>query len=158
MKAVNPATQMIVSLIEKRAKEIPFEGNPYHGLLEAREKLGKDEWTPDIKEPALVALKMWVMNMLGDCVSSTMNEIVALARIAEKGNEEEKNAAKEMAGSMTFLENIIKVFLNEVDIDYVAERMFEIGEKMAADLKKKAAPKTKQINDWFPARWNPSAN
>jgi len=158
MKAVNPATQMIVSLIEKRAKEIPFEGNPYHGLLEAREKMGKDEWTPEIKEPALVALKMWVMNMLGDCVSSTMNEIVALARIAEKGNEEEQKAAKEMAGSMTFLENIIKVFLNEVDIDHVAERMFEIGEKMAADLKKKAAPKTKKINDWFPARWNPSAN
>jgi hypothetical protein len=158
MKAVNAATQMIVSLIEKRAKEIPFEGNPYHGLLEARAKLGKDEWTPDIKEPALAALKMWVMNMLGDCVSSTMNEIVALARIAEKGNEEEQNAAKEMAGSMTFLENIIKVFLNEVDIDYVAERMFEIGEKMAADLKKKATQKPKQFNDWFPARWNPSAN
>ena len=168
MKAVNMATQVIVEMFTKRAAEVPFDRHPYHGLLKARDMVNKDagEWTEEYRAQALNAMCMWIGDVIGRSATDTLNEVLALMRIADGGDEAAKKAAKDMAGSMGFLEKVMMSFLNSVDIEYVAETMFEDGVKRAEaeqaspETPAEPAPKTetKQIQNWTPTRWNPSVN
>lgn len=169
MKAVNMATQIVLDMFMKRAAEVPFDRHPYHGLLKARGMVNKDatEWTDDYREQAMNAMCLWIGDIIGHSATDTMNEVLALMRIANEGDEAAKKAAKNMAGSMTFLEKVMMSFLNSVDLEHIAETLFEDGVKRAAEAEKapaentaESAPKTetKQIQNWTPTRWNPSVN
>lgn len=164
MKAVNAATRMVAEMFQRRAADLPFEEHPYSQLLKAQKIIGKTEWTPDLRQQAISALGVWIMSIFGNSVSGTMNEILDLMRIAnDLPDEKAKNAAKEMSGSMPFLEKIVTIFVNEVDVEYVAETLFDDGVRLekeragetTSDVK--PTPKT-TIQNWTPARWNPSAN
>lgn len=164
MKAVNAATQAIVDLFYKRAEQIPFEAHPYSALIQAQKKLGETEWTDENKGAALAAMHLWVSQVLGDSGADTLNSILACMRAAADNGDEGKKAAQEMSKSMSFLEKVVTVFLNEVDIDHVSEMMFEDGvrrEKAAAAATSTSPPDTapkKPIQNWTPARWAPSVN
>lgn len=159
MKAVNTATQIVIDMFKAKADEVPFDGHPYHGLLKGLSALKQTEWDENHKREAKNALAMWVANILGGCVSGTMNEILALIKFAEKGDEEGQKAASEMKGSMGFLDKIVLFFLNSVDIEHVSEFMFEHGKnRHEQETKPKPAPEVKQIQNWMPTRWSPSAN
>jgi hypothetical protein len=169
MKAVNMATQIVIDMFMKRAAEVPFDRHPYHGLLKARSMVDESatEWTDDYHEQALNALCAWTASMIADSSSATMNEVVALMRIANAGDADAKKAANDMAGSMNFLEKVMTSFLNSVDIEHVAEVLFEDGQGRHAAEQEKAKtptkpeatkPEPKQIQNWTPTRWNPSMN
>lgn len=170
MTAVNMATQFIVEMFMKRAAEVPFERHPYHGLLKARGMVDKkaEDWKDEYREQAMNAMCLWIGEIIGHSVTDTMNEVLTLMRLASEGDEKAKKAAKDMAGSMTFLEKVMMSFLNSVDLEHVAETLFEDGVKRAAAEAEKTqtekpeelAPKTetKQIQNWIPTRWNPSVN
>ena len=169
MNAVNPATTLALSLFREKAKTMPLEEHPYSALLKAREKLEvdnwpADKWPDDVKEAAMSGLCAWVANILAASASSTMNEIVALMRIANEGDEKAKVAVKDMHGSMPFLEQVITCFLNAIDIEHVAEKLFEDGvaayaaQASGQPVSDAPKPEPKQIQNWTSTRWNPSLN
>jgi hypothetical protein len=157
MKAVNPATQMVADMFLKRAAEIPFDQHPYHHLLKAKKALSEDkkDWTGDLQQPAVSALEAWCADTIGGAVVSTLNEIVGLMRIANETDEKGKEAVQEMSSSMPFIEKVMTIFVNSVDMEHVAEVMFADGQRREAAENKPAKP---PIQNWQPARWAPSAN
>ncbi|NDC55348.1 MAG: hypothetical protein EBZ69_00685 [Alphaproteobacteria bacterium] len=167
MKAVNPATKIAVDMFKSRCDELPFKEHPYSALLKTLRMLHADNWTDEVKEQAVEALGMWVASILAGSAGGTMNEIVALIRIANNGNDDAKKAANEMCSSMSFLEKIVTFFLNSVDIEHVADTLFEDGVRREKLEKEKSEPapqepekkaEVKQIQNWTPTRWNPSVN
>jgi len=161
MKSVNMATQLVIDMFRSRCDELPFDEHPYNAVLIAKNKLKKgDEFIEENRDAAIAALALWVMQIVGSSVTNTLNEILAVMRIANDGDDEAKKAAKEMAGSMPFLEKISTVFLNEVEMAAVAEWLLEDGQRRENALKEKSAEDTKKapIQNWTSARWNPSLN
>jgi hypothetical protein len=164
MKAISMATQMTIdkfkSKLEEMAGERGFEGHPYHMALEGLEKLGKEEWDPETEEEAVEALAFWCATIVGKTGVSVLNEVLACARIChESDNDEHKHAADEMAASMNFLENMLKVFLSEVDFRHIAEWLFEDGKKRVAEMKTQPqqAKDHEVPADWW-KRFRPSDN
>lgn len=128
MKQVNDATQNTLDNFKRKASELPFSAHPYSGLKAGLTALGKTEWSCEHRKHAIAALGMWAMTIVGNSIATTLNEIVALMRIAvETGSEENKKAADEMASSMTFAEAVFKSFMGNIDFEYLAEQMFEDG-------------------------------
>lgn len=165
MKAVNPATQMVTDMFIKRAAEIPFDQHPYHHLVKAKKALSeKTEWTGDLQQPAVSALEAWCADTIGGAVVSTLNEIVGLMRIANETDDKGKEAVHEMAQSMPFIEKVMSIFVNSVDMEHVAEAMFADGQSREAAIAQQCADVRAQnaakppIQNWQPARWAPSAN
>lgn len=163
MDAVNAATQMVVDMFMKRAAELPFEQHPYYALLKTRSVFNQEEWSDDLQQQAVDALDVWCMNTLGGAVVSVMNEIVALMRIADAGDAAAKEAMSNMSESMPFLEKVMNVFVNSVNMAHVAEALFADGQRRAAaengsTPEKAPAPAKKPIQNWTYSRWAPSAN
>jgi hypothetical protein len=163
MEAVNAATQMIADMFMKRAAELPFDQHPYHGLLKARGWFNKEAWDDAMRQQAVEALDVWCMNTLGGAVVSVMNEIVALMRIADAGDQSAKDAMSNMAESMPFLEKVMNVFVNSVNMEHVAEMLFADGQRREAvengtTQEKPDASAKKPIQNWTYSRWAPSAN
>lgn len=178
MKQVNEATQNTLDNFRRKAAELPQSAHPYFTMREGLTKLGETEWDEDNRRGAINAMAMWVMSIVGNSVVVTLNEIIALMRIAvETENEENKKAAEEMASSMTFAESVFKTYLSTIDAQYVAEQLFEDGLKAekeriaeeaaaeAAKAKVKAhAEKQKQATPdplkvgTIHTKWQPSVN
>jgi hypothetical protein len=179
MKSVNTATQQTLENFRKKAADLPWSAHPYAASRKGLDRLGKTEWDEEHRNGAIGAMTIWIASIVGNSLASTMNEIVALMRIAaETGDEEHKKAADEMATSMNFLESVCSSFMETVDAQYIAEQIFEDGVKMekeraeeeaaaeAAKAKVKAfAEQLKQKADEpKPAvgtvhrKWEPSAN
>lgn len=172
MKAVNEATQNTLEQFRKKAGEIPFDAHPYALALEGRKKLGLSEWTEEHRNDATAAMALWVTMIIGKSIANTLNEIVALMRIAtETETEENKKAAEDMASSMTFVENVFRSFMNAIDMQHVAEQLFADGEKMekeraeefaAAEAAKAKVAKAKEqpqpLSGTVHRRWEPSQN
>ena len=180
MKAVNAATQTAINVFMTRADSLPLDQHPYSALTRGLNKLDKTEWDDEDKNAALAALVMWITATLGGCVAGTLNEILAVMRIAHATNEDGKKAAEELASSMPFLEKVVHAFLTEIDIRHLAETLFENGrqrtengqtEPITRDEKtEQKQPETsaplqntptlikKQIQNWLPTRFKPSAN
>lgn len=161
MTNLNPATQMVIEMFRNRCADLPFSEHPYNAILIAKDKLKQgDNFVEENKNAALAALSLWIANLIGNSVTSTLNEILAVMRIAHKVDEESKKAAEEMSRSMPFLEKMSSVFLNSVNIDAVAEWLFEDGQKRENELRENSAKETKKapIQNWMPTRWNPSLN
>lgn len=179
MKPVNTATQQTLDNFRKKAADLPWSAHPYAASRKGLDRLGKTEWDEEHRDGAIGAMAIWIGTIVGNSLASTLNEIVALMRIAaETGDEEHRKAADEMASSMSFLESVCSSFMEAVDVKYIAEQIFEDGLKMekeraeeeaaaeAAKAKVKAfAEQLKQKGDEpKPAvgtvhrRWEPSAN
>lgn len=161
MKAVNLATQKTLERFQKRCEEIVeeagFEAHPYSMALDGLEKLNKAAWDEETEESALESLAFWVCSIVGKTGVGALNEILAVSRIArETGAEEHKNAALEMAASMPILEDMLQVYLMEVDYRHIAEWLFEDGRRRVAEMQKHPVPK-KASGDWC-ERWRPSNN
>lgn len=173
MKAINEATTSTLEQFRKKASEIPFDAHPYSMALEGRKKLGLDEWTEEHRRDATAAMVLWVTMIVGKSIASTLNEIVALMKIAvETETDENKKAADDMASSMTFVENVFKTFMMSIDFEHVAEQLFADGEKMekeraeefaAAEAAKAKVAKSKEnqpqpLSGTVHRRWEPSQN
>lgn len=134
MKQVNDATNNTLENFRRKAADLPFSAHPYSGMLAGLKMLGKTEWDEEHKTEALHALAMWVTTIVGNSAATTLNEIVALMRIAvETGDEEHKKTADEMASSMNFVESVFRTFMSAIDFEYVAEQLFADGEKIAKE-------------------------
>lgn len=173
MKAVNEATQATLERFRKRAADIPWDAHPYAMALEGRKKLGLSEWTEEHRNDATSAMVLWVTMIVGKSMANTLNEIVALMRIAvETENPEHKKAADEMASSMSFIENVFASFMSSIDFQYVGEQLFADGERMekerneefaAAEAAKAKVAKAKAespqpLIGTVHRRWEPSQN
>lgn len=180
MKAVNAATKMALSMFIGRANTMPLDQHPYTAMTKCLPTLNTESWTEDAKKPALAAMTFWITSILGDSIASTLNEILAVMRIAHRAGDEGKNAAEELAGSMPFLEKMASAYINEVDINYIAEQLFEDGQRRTEagqidPIEQPNMPKNedeqpppgdairpgqvkKQIQNWLPTRLNPSSN
>lgn len=173
MKSVNDATANTLENFRRKAAEIPWDAHPYAMAVEGREKLGMKEWTEEHRRDATAAMVLWVTMIVGKSMASTLNEMVALMRIAsETGDEEHKKAADEMASSMTFIENVFRTFMMSIDFEYVGEQLFADGEKMekeraeefaAAEAAKAKVAKQKEnapqpLSGTVHRRWEPSQN
>lgn len=173
LKAVNEATQNTLEQFRKKAAEIPFDAHPYAMALEGRKKLGLNEWTEEHRRDATAAMVLWVTMIVGKSIASTLNEIIALMRIAvESEDADNKKAADDMASSMTFVENVFKTFMASIDFGHVAEQLFADGEKMekeraeefaAAEAAKAKVAKSKEsapqpLSGTIHRRWEPSQN
>lgn len=178
MKQVNEATQNTLENFRRKASELPPSAHPYVTLRQALSKLGENEWDDENRSEAINAMAMWVVSIVGNSSATVLNEIVALMRIAvETGDEEHKKAADEMASSMTFAENVFKAYLSSIDVQHVAEALFEDGFKAekerleeeaaaeAAKAKVKAHAEKQQTVKQDPlkigtvhTKWQPSVN
>ena len=175
MKAVNDATRSTLDQFREKAKDIPWSAHPYAMLVESRKNVGVSEWTEEAKKEAMAALVLWVTVVVGKSTATTLNEILALMRIAnESENEEHKKACENMAGSMNFVERVFTNYMTDVDFEYVAEQLFEDGEraekeraeefaaaeaakaKVAKNADNKSAPQAK--SGTIHKRWEPSQN
>ena len=164
MTPVNSATMMVLEMFRNRAANLPFADHPYSRLAQTKNTLGKTEWEPNLRAQAIEAMGVWVLSILGNSVTGTMNEILDLMRIAhDLEDATAKKASSEMAGSMPFLEKIVTIFVNDVDVEHVAEMLFEDGLKLASEQNKESPPASPQqpkqpIQNWTAARWKPSMN
>lgn len=128
MKQVNEATVNTLENFRRKAADLPFSAHPYSGMRVALTKLGKTEWDDEHKKSAIGAMIMWLMSIVANSVVTTLNEIVALMKIAaETGDEEHKKAADDMAASMSFTESVMKSFMSSIDFEHIAEQLFEDG-------------------------------
>lgn len=140
MKQVNDATANTLENFRRKAKDLPFSAHPYSGMKEALTRLGKTEWDDEHRKSAIGAMIMWVMGIVGNSIASTLNEVVALMRIAaETGDEEHKKAAEEMASSMSFAESVFKSFMGSLDFEHIAEQLFEDGLQIEKERAEEAA-------------------
>lgn len=176
MKIINDATRGTLERFREKAKDLPWSAHPYAMLVESRNKLEIKEWDTESRSDAVAAMAMWVTMIVGKSMANTLNEIVALMRIAvETGDEEHKKAAEEMATSMSFVEKVFSVFMSSIDFHHVAEGLFDDGVKMekerndefaAAEAAKakvaKAAAEGKESpqlkTGTVHTRWEPSQN
>lgn len=177
MKQVNNATTNTLENFRRKAKDLPFDAHPYSANKNALARLGKTEWDEEHKAAAIRASTLWVMTIVGNSIATTLNEIVALMRIAvETGDADNKKAADEMASSMNFAESVFSAFMDSIDFEYVAEQLFEDGVKIekeraeeeaaaeAAKAKVKAyaaqkqQPESQLKTGTIHTRWQPSEN
>lgn len=175
MHTVNPATQVILNIFIDRASSLPLDQHPYGALNRGLGALGKSEFGEEEKKAAIAAMSMWIMSTAGSAIADALNEILAVMRHAHGTGDEGKKLAEELAKTMPFLEKVVEAFLREVDIRYVAETLFEDG------MRRQRAGQTnpintdrppeqkapaedpqpmfiKQIKNWLPSRFKPSAN
>jgi hypothetical protein len=174
MKAVNDATKDVLAQFRKKAEEIPFDGHPYSTMLAARKAIGLQAWDDEHRQSAITGMAVWVTMIIGKSITGTLNEMVALMKIAgESGTEEHTKAANEMASSMTFVENVFRTFFTAIDFEYVAEQLFADGEKLEKERNEEfaaaeaAKAKVAKANPPAPPtplsgtvhkRWEPSQN
>lgn len=175
MQAVNLATTETLEQFRKKAADLPFNEHPYSSSKRALERIGKVEWDEEHRNAATAAMALWVKMIIVNSTVITLNEIVALMKIAaETGDEEHKKAADEMASSMSFMERVFHQYIEQVDERHIAEQLFADGLKKeqeiaaetaaaeAAKEKVKAFNATKQQplsgTVHRPNRWEPSAN
>lgn len=177
MKSVSLATQDVLAQFRKKAADLPYESHPYANAARGRDNLGLSEWTEEHRHDATMAMAMWVTMIVGQSIASTLNEMVALMKIAcETGDEEHKKAADELAGSMTFVENVFKTFMCSIDFEHVAEQLFADGEKMEKERREEFAaaeaakakvaksnidnptPSPAPLSGTVHRRWEPSQN
>ena len=158
MKAVSPQTQFLLDKIRTRQRQAVEAGeplsDPFTALEMARKAMGR-EWDTKTKRLAIEALEFWVMTLVGGMLTTVMNEVTALGRFAaNSGDATGKKAAGELATSMGFLEDIMKMFAEGIDFAYVAEQFFEDGQKAAAEA---AGEKTAEASA-FEKKCKPSVN
>jgi hypothetical protein len=178
MKAVNDPTRTTLERFLKKAKELPWDAHPYAMALESRNTAGQHEWNEEHRSGAIGGIAVWATMIIGRSTVLTLNEILALMNIAaETGVEEHKKAADDMAASMHFLETVLSSFMKAIDIEHVAEQLFEDGlrteteraaefaaaEAAKAKVAKKSdatpAPQPKQpLSGTVHRRWEPSQN
>jgi hypothetical protein len=147
MKAVNEQTQFLLEKLRTRMREAAAEGkplpSPYVALDKARKALGR-EWDEKTKGLAIEALALWVVSMVAGTLTGTMNEISAVGRFAANSKDETgKKAALELAGSMEFIESVMKMWASAIEFEYVAEQLFEDGEKESKAAEKQVLEKYK---------------
>lgn len=140
MKIVNDATVSVLEQFRSRAKDLPWSEHPYAMIVRGRDKLNINAWDDSSKRAAIGAMVLWVTMIVGKALANTLNEIVALMRIAvETGDEAHKKAADDMAASMTFVEKTFGIFMHSVDFEHVAEGLFDDGVKMEEERNKEFA-------------------
>lgn len=147
MKAVNEQTQFLLEKLRTRMREAEEAGkplpSPYAALDKARKMLGR-EWDEKTKGLAIEALALWVVSLVAGMLTSAMNEISAVGRFAASSKDEAgKKAAVELAGSMGFIESVMKMWAEAVDFEYIAEQLFEGGEKESKAAEKQVSEKYK---------------
>lgn len=171
MRPVNQATQGILAQFRDKAAVLPYDAHPYVTAAKGLKNLGLDDWTEQHQAGALEAMALWVEKIVRGSVVITLNEIVALMRVAVgTGEADDKAAADNMASSMTFVENVFTAFVSVVEFDYVAEQLFADGQKLekerreefaaaeAAKAKVAPAPGPKPLAGTIRHRWEPSQN
>lgn len=154
MKAVNAQTQFLLEKMRTKQREAAEAGNPLSSPFEALDKgrrmLGR-EWDETTKRLAIEALAMWVVSLVAGILTNTMNEIAEVGRFAANSEDAVgKKAAYELAGSMGFVESVMKMFAEQIDFEYVAEQLFEDGQKAS----EAAEPATSK----FAEKYKPSVN
>ena len=173
MKQVNNATQNTLDNFRRKAADLPFSAHPYAGMKLGLTKLGKTDWDEEHRRSAISAMTLWVTTIVGTSIATTLNEIVALMRIAaETGDDENKKAADDMASSMNFMESVFSSFMEAIDFEFISGQLFSDGERLdkerseeeaaaeAAKAKVKAfaeqkkQPKTGTVH----TQWQPSVN
>jgi hypothetical protein len=144
MQAVNEATLQTLEQFKKKAHEVPFEEHPYSASKRALEQIGKTAWDDEHREAATAAMAVWVKTVVIGSVVLVLNEIVALMKVAtETGEDEHRKAAEEMSSSMTFVENVMRNYVDAVDCRHIAEHMFAHGEQIEAEMAAAEAAKAK---------------
>lgn len=147
MKAVNEQTQFLLEKLRMRMAEAEKDGkplpSPYAALDKGRKMLGR-EWDEKTKSLAIEALALWVVSIVAGMLTTSMNEIAQVGKFAaESGDAKGKKAARELAGSMGFIESVMKMFAEAIDFEYVAEQLFEDGEKASAAAENRVSEKYK---------------
>ena len=158
MKAVSAQTKFLLDKIRDRQRQAAEAGeplaNPFASLELARKAMGR-EWDEKTKRLACEALELWSMTLVGGMLTTVMNEITALGRFAANSeNEVGKSAARELATSMQFIEDIMKLFAEGIDFEHVAQQFFEDGQKEA----EAAAGEKKAETSAFEKKCRPSVN
>jgi hypothetical protein len=159
MKAVNMATQFTVDMFMRRAAALPFEEHPYHAFL-----AGLTGSAAETVKERREKMQEWITETICNSVSLTLNETLAVIRIANAGSESDKKAAADLIASMGLMEKMATVFVNDIDFDHVTDAVIEDGRRRVAEATnvpaeqaKKPEPKS-PIQNWSVARWAPSAN
>lgn len=159
MKAVNMATQFTVDMFMRRAAALPFEEHPYHEFM-----AGLTGSAAEVAKQSRERMQEWITDTICRSVSGTLNETLAVIRIAHAGSESDKKAAAELIASMGLMEKMATVFVNDIDFEHVTEAVIEDGRRRVAAATgvpdepfKKPEPKS-PIQNWTAARWAPSAN
>ena len=160
MKAVNAQTKFLLDKIRTRQRDAAEAGeplsSPFSALEIARKAMGR-EWDETTKSLAIEALEMWVVALVSGMLTAVMNEISDVGRFAA-GSEDEvgRKAARELATSMKFVEEMFRMFAEGVDFGYVAEQFFEDGQK--ASEAASSGDKKKAEASAFEQKWRPSMN
>jgi hypothetical protein len=156
MLAVNMLTRCMGDVFLAKADEVEFDIHPYCALTQTLKKVGEEDWTPETRKTAIEAIATWIRVTVGNSCAAVLNEILEVAAAAERADENGKQAADEVRGSMKFLEICLTGAIREIDAEYIAEKLFEHGCEKAARLKA-AQPTVKKIHNWV-SRISPSLN
>lgn len=157
MKAVSPQTQFLLDKIRTRQRDAAEAGepltSPFTALEMARKAMGR-EWDEKTKSLAVEAMEMWVIALVSGMLTTVMNEISDVGRFAA-GSEDEvgRKAARELATSMKFVEEMFRMFAEGIDFTHVAEQFFEDGRKAS-----EAAGEKKAEASAFEKKCKPSVN
>lgn len=167
MQALNQPTAIVLGKMIERFKTELVEGKktPYDTLVEKRKELhpecGPGEWPEEAREPAIEAMAMWVAVQLGGMLAMVINEINDAGRGLVRGDEAAKKAAFELAQSMGFIETVFKTWFETIDVQAIAEGLFEAGEeaeKNPTKPAKKAEKNASSLIDELMAKYKASNN
>lgn len=174
MKALNEPTAAVLNKMLEKFKSEMAEGKktPYDTLVEKRKELhpecGPGEWPEEAREPAIEALGVFIAVNVGGMLSVVMSELNDAGKGLVRGDDNAKKAAFELAQSMGFIETVFKTWFETVDIQAIAEAIFEAGEEAEKKKASGAAPestKAKKVKDTastlideLMARYKPSNN
>lgn len=131
MKATNPPTQQLLAMFKKRSEEQPHanEGHPYFSALTAAQTVGLDPDSDSFRESTLRAMAVWAGMTIASIIGDVMNEISAAGKAASDGDDDSQKAAADLLSSMDFVAGVFQSWANSVDLEHVAEVIFEDGER-----------------------------
>ena len=155
MKAVNAQTKFLLAKVIGRLVAAKKAGkpllNPFTVIDGARKALGR-EWDDASRSVTIDALEKWFISLVSGMLTSVMEEITAAGIFASNSEAPAgRKAARELAPSMPFIEDVFGLFNDSIDFGYVAEQCFEECKKdaEASEAAEKAA---------YEKRYEPSAN
>lgn len=133
MNSVNQPTKMLLDCFRRKSEEHSGpeynSGHPFFAAAEAAVLLGLDVDSEEFRGPTTRSLQLWSANMIGGMIVEVLNEISAVGKIAMEAGEAGKSASTELLSSMDFVRAVFQAWANEVDLEHIAEFVFEDGMK-----------------------------
>lgn len=133
MKPVNYPTQMLLDVFRQKSEKHSGpefnEGHPYFSAVEAAQMIDVPTDDDKFREATIQSLHLWCGITIAKMIGEVISEIATVGKIASKGDPKERAAANELLMSMEFIQGVMQAWANSIDLEHIAEFVFEDGRK-----------------------------